>query len=59
MPASPAAQFPIRLSIIVPVLDEAAGIAAALAVQKRADVRDLDPGDVRNIVLERGARLDV
>lgn len=51
MPASPAAQFPIRLSIIVPVLDEAAGIAAALA-----PLQPLRRAGVEVIVVDGGSR---
>ena len=41
------------------MMGQAAGIAAALAVQKKVDVRELDPGDVREVVEQRGADLDV
>lgn len=51
MPASPAAQFPIRLSIIVPVLDEAAGIATALA-----PLQPLRRAGVEVIVVDGGSR---
>ena len=41
------------------MMGQAAGITAALAVQQGCDVRDVAPAEVRRIVLERGAILDV
>lgn len=48
-----------RVSTTCSMLGQAAGIAAALAAAKNADPRRLDPADVRRILVERGARLDV
>ncbi len=48
-----------RVSTTGAMMGQAAGIAAALAVQKQCDPRDLDPADVRRIVLKRGADLEV
>ena len=48
-----------RVSTSGTMMGQAAGIAAALAIQKDADVRSLDPREVRSIVLLRGAVLDV
>ena len=48
-----------RVSTTCSMLGQAAGIAAALAVQHRCDVRDLDPQEVRRIVERRGAKLAV
>jgi hypothetical protein len=41
------------------MLGQAAGIAAALAVEKGSNPRDLDPLDVRRIVEARGANLNI
>jgi hypothetical protein len=41
------------------MLGQAAGIAAAAACQQDCDPRDLDPAEVRKIVEERGAKLEV
>ena len=41
------------------MMGQAAGITAALAVQQGREVRDIAPAEVRRIVLERGAILDV
>lgn len=48
-----------RVSTTGAMMGQAAGIAAAMAVGKGCDVRDLDYAAVRNIVEERGALLDV
>ncbi len=41
------------------MMGQAVGIAAALAAAKKVDVRELEPAEVRAIVLARGAQLDV
>jgi hypothetical protein len=41
------------------MMGQAAGIAAALAVQGKCGIRAIDPADVRRIAAERGAMLDV
>lgn len=48
-----------RVSTTCSMMGQAAGIATALAVKKGCDVREVDPSEVRRIVLERGAVLDV
>ena len=48
-----------RVSTTGAMMGQAAGIAAALAVEKGCDVRDLDAAAVRKIVEARGARLEV
>jgi hypothetical protein len=48
-----------RVSTTCSMLGQAAGIAAALSAKRGCDPRGLDPADVRRIVEERGARLDV
>ena len=48
-----------RVSTTCSMMGQAAGIAAALSVQKQTDVRQLDPHDVRRIVEERGAKLEL
>lgn len=48
-----------RVSTTCSMMGQAAGITAALAVQQGCDVRDIAPAEVRRIVLERGAILDV
>lgn len=48
-----------RVSTTCAMMGQAAGIAAAMAVEKRADVRDLDPRAVRAVVEQRGAKLAV
>lgn len=48
-----------RVSTTCCMMGQAAGIAATLAVQKCCDVRDLEPGEVRDVVVERGAMLEV
>lgn len=53
------AQSSARVATSAVMMGQAVGIAAALAVEKEVDVRDLDPADVRAIVLKRGALLDV
>ncbi len=48
-----------RVSTTATMMGQAVGIAAAMAVSKHCDPRDLDPADVRRVVVERGAKLDV
>ena len=48
-----------RVSTSAAMMGQAAGIAAALAAGKTCDPRDLDPADVRRVVVERGAELAV
>ncbi|MFW6108728.1 MAG: FAD-dependent oxidoreductase, partial [bacterium] len=48
-----------RVSTTCSMMGQAAGIAAALAAERRCDVRRLDYADVRRLVVARGARLDV
>lgn len=48
-----------RVSTTCCMMGQAAGITAALAVQNNCDLRSIPPDDVRKIVLERGASLEV
>jgi hypothetical protein len=48
-----------RVSTCAAMMGQAAGIAAAMAANKKCDPRDLDPADVRRVVQERGADLEV
>lgn len=48
-----------RVMTTCSMMGQAAGVAAALAASKGCGPRDLDPGEIRNTVVERGARLDV
>ena len=48
-----------RVSTTGSMMGQAVGIAAALAVRKKCDLREIDSRDVQNIVLERGAELAV
>lgn len=48
-----------RVSTTASMTGQAAGLAAALAARRGADLRSLDPAEVRRLVEERGARLDV
>ncbi len=48
-----------RVSTTGAMMGQAAGIAAALAVEKGCDVRDLDATAVRKLLEARGARLEV
>ena len=48
-----------RVSTSAAMMGQAAGIAAALAVSKHCDPRDLNPADVRREVIQRGADLEV
>jgi hypothetical protein len=48
-----------RVSTCAAMMGQAAGIAAAMAAGNNCDPRDLDPADVRRVVRERGADLDV
>ncbi len=53
------AQSSARVATSAVMMGQAVGIAAALAVEKEVDPRELDPADVRAVVLERGAMLEV
>jgi hypothetical protein len=46
-----------RVSTSGSMMGQAAGIAAALAVEKKCDLRECDPAAVKKIVLSRGANL--
>lgn len=46
-----------RVTTTCSMMGQAAGIAAAMCVEGKCDVRDLDYGAVRKVVEERGARL--
>lgn len=48
-----------RVSTSATMMGQAAGIAAARAVKTGCDPRELDPGDVRRVVMERGGELEV
>jgi hypothetical protein len=48
-----------RVSTTCSMLGQAAGIAAAEAVKKGCDPRDLEPDEVRKTVEDRGAKLAV
>jgi len=48
-----------RVSTTCAMMGQAAGIAAAMAIQRDCDLRDLDPREVRKMVEARGARLEV
>jgi len=48
-----------RVSTTCSMMGQAAGIAAAMAVEKNCDPRHLDPADVRRVVESRGAELAV
>lgn len=48
-----------RVSTTCSMMGQAAGIAAAMAVRKKVDPRDLDPSDVVHVVTSRGAELAV
>ncbi len=48
-----------RVMTTCSMMGQAAGVAAALAASRACGPRDLDPNEVRNTVVERGARLDV
>ena len=48
-----------RVSTTCSMMGQAAGIAAAMSAQKKCAPRQLDGADVRRIVEERGAKLDV
>jgi len=48
-----------RVSTSAAMMGQAAGIAAAMAASKNCDPRELDPADVRRVVRERGAELEV
>lgn len=48
-----------RVSTSGTMMGQAAGIAGAMAAANDCDPRDLDPADVRRVVIERGADLEV
>ncbi len=48
-----------RVTTSCAMTGQVAGIAAAIAVQRRCSPRDLDPLDVQKVVEERGANLAV
>lgn len=48
-----------RVSTTCSMLGQAAGVAAAMCAERGCDVRSLEPGAVRRVVEERGARLGV
>jgi len=48
-----------RVATSCAMMGQAAGIAAAMAANGGNDPRELDPADVRNAVIERGANLEV
>lgn len=48
-----------RVSTTCSMMGQAAGIVAAFSAAISCDPRRLDPADVRRILVERGARLDV
>lgn len=48
-----------RVSTTCSMMGQAAGITAALAAGKNCDPRGIAPADVRRILVERGARLEV
>ena len=48
-----------RVTTTCSMMGQAAGIAAALAAQRNTDVRAVDPTEVRRIVEERGANLEL
>jgi len=48
-----------RVSTTCSMMGQAAGIAAAMSAARRCDPRQLDPTDVRGVVQQRGARLEV
>lgn len=48
-----------RVTTSCSMMGQATGIAAALSVQQKCDPRKLDPGQVRQIVEQRGGKLDV
>lgn len=48
-----------RVSTSAAMMGQAAGIAAAMAAAKRCDPRQLEPKEVRRVVTDRGANLEV
>ncbi len=48
-----------RVSTTCSMMGQAAGIAAAMCAARKCDLRTLDPAEVRRVVEQRGARLDV
>jgi len=57
--ADPLAQSSARVSPTGAMMGQAAGIAAALAAQEDLTAHDVPADDVKRVVLERGANLDV
>ena len=48
-----------RVSTTGSMMGQAAGITAAICVQKKCNPRDVDPGEVRQIIIARGGNLEV
>ena len=48
-----------RVTTTCSMMGQAVGIAAGLAVEHNCDVREIDPLDIRRVVEDRGARLEV
>ena len=48
-----------RVSTTGSMMGQAAGIAAAMSIQKKCPVRELDPRDVIKSIVKRGASLSV
>ena len=48
-----------RVSTSASMMGQAVGIATAMAAARDCDVRDLDPGEIRKAVEDRGGKLDV
>jgi hypothetical protein len=48
-----------RVSTSCAMMGQAVGITAALCAQRNVDLRGIDPADVRRIVEQRGAKLNV
>ena len=48
-----------RVSTSCSMMGQATGIAAAMSVNNRTKIRNLDYSDIRDEVLSRGAQLDV
>lgn len=57
--ADPLALSSAGVATSAAMMGQAAGIAAALAAGKKCDPRELDPAEVRRLVSERGADLQV
>ena len=48
-----------RVSTSGAMMGQAAGVAAAMAARQNCEPRDLNPTEVRQVLIERGADLDV